>query len=79
MENFTFARRTHDLPDGIDGRRSFAAPDRRTALQQASDYWFGGAIVGNTLTDRNGVITLLEGSPSATAWGGNVIGTVMEW
>ena len=79
MTQFTFARRTHDLPDGIDGKRTFEAPDRRTALQQASNYWFSGVEVGDTLTDSNGVITLLDTAPSQTAWGGNVIGTLMEW
>jgi hypothetical protein len=78
MENFTFARRTHDLPDGIDGRRIFAAPSRMEALQQASDYWFGGATVGDTLVDSSGVITVLGPTPPGQVWGGNVIGTLIE-
>ena len=77
LQSFTFARRTHDLPDGIDGKRTFEAASYREALQMASDYWFNGAKVGDTLTDSNGVITLTE-SGTGQGWGGNVIGTLME-
>jgi hypothetical protein len=79
MESFTFARRTLDLPDGIDGKRTFEADSYNEALQMASDYWFHGAKVGDTLVDSNGVVTLLEkGTATQTSWGGNVIGTLMN-
>jgi len=79
VEFYTFTRRTHVLPDGIDGTRTFEATSYREALQMASDYWFNGSTVGDTLVDSNGVITLLEqGTATETAWGGNVIGTLMQ-
>lgn len=78
MQSFTFARRTHDLPDGIDGKRTFEAASYREALQMASDYWFGGQRITDTHVDGNGVIALLTRAPGQQGWGGNVIGTLME-
>ena len=71
----TFARRTHDLPEGIEGKHTFQAGSYWEALQMASDYWFGGARVGDSMTDQNGVVTLMEAGTSQ-GWGGNVIGTL---
>jgi hypothetical protein len=70
---YRFARRTVDLPDGIDQERSFEADGYMAALQLASDYWFHGDRVSDFMTDNNGVITLLSSSRHA-----NVIGTLME-
>ena len=79
MNTYTFARRTSDLPDGIDWKRTFEAPTYNQALQMASDYWFGGQDVTDSHRDSNGVITLLTPAPGQKGWGGNVIGTVMDW
>jgi len=79
MNTYTFARRTHDLPDGIDGKKTFEAPTYNQALQMASDYWFHGQDVTDSTRDSNGVITLLSAAPGQQGWGGNVIGTLMEW
>ena len=78
MEQFTFSRRTTNLPDDVDFSRTFEANSYKEALQMASDYWFNGAKVGDSLTDKNGVITLLEAG-TAQGWGGNVIGTLMNY
>jgi hypothetical protein len=80
MEAYTFATRkpAHKLPEGIQARRSFEAGSYGEALQLASDYWFSGLPVGDTHTDANGVITLLERGTSQ-GWGGNVIGTLIDW
>ncbi|ASC70293.1 hypothetical protein XM38_012300 [Halomicronema hongdechloris C2206] len=77
--SYTFARRTHNLPDDIDWRRTFEAPSYKQALQMAADYWFGGQKITDTHVDGNGVITLLSRAPGQQGWGGNVIGTLMEW
>ena len=71
---YKFARRTNNLPDGIDRARTFESDQIIDALQQASDYWFGGRKVDNWLRDKNNVTTLLCGSGE-----GNVIGTLMNY
>jgi hypothetical protein len=76
---YTFVRRTHDLPDGISGRKTFEAPTYNQALQMASDYWFNGASVTDSTRDSNGVVTLLTRAPGQRGWGGNVIGTLMDY
>jgi hypothetical protein len=75
---YTFARRTHNLPEGIDSKRTFEAESYREALQMASDYWFNGVRVTDTHVDNNGVVTLLSRAPGQQGWGGNVIGTLMD-
>jgi hypothetical protein len=77
MNEYTFARRTSDLPDDVDWQRTFKANSYHEALQMAADYWFSGVRVGDSTTDQNGVITLLEAGTSQ-GWGGNVIGTLMN-
>ncbi len=70
---YTFLRRTNDLPDGVDRKRSFDATSYIEALQSASDYWFMGARVIDYVNDGL-VVTLLSNAPS-----GNVIGTLMDY
>jgi hypothetical protein len=70
---YTFRRRTFNLPDGVDYKKTFEAQDRLSALQSASDYWFGGSRVVDWLTGQGGVTALLSDSSSA-----NVIGTIIE-
>lgn len=71
--SYKFARRTNNLPDGIDRAKTFESDQIIDALQQASDYWFNGRKVDTWLKDKNDVTTLLCG------WGqGNVIGTLMD-
>jgi hypothetical protein len=71
MQTFTFRRRSTNHPHDME--RSFQASGFLEALQQASDYWFGGDQVFDWQKDRNNVVTLLNSSSN-----GNVIGTLMD-
>lgn len=42
---YTFVRRTTDLPEGIDRKKSFEAATYIEALQQSSEYWFNNKTV----------------------------------
>lgn len=75
---FKFSRRTNNLPDDVDKIRAFQANSYHDALQAASDYWFGGARVGDTYRDSNGVITLCDADTKNSLSGGNVIGTLFD-
>lgn len=77
MREYEFSRRTLDIPDNVKGSMTFSAPTFRAALQMACQYWFG-VEMSDYVRDSNGVITLLDNAPSQTAWGGNVIGTLMD-
>lgn len=70
---YEFARRTNDLPDGIDRFKTFKSERVIDALQQASDYWFGGRKVCRWRRAKSNVITLLCDSEP-----GNFIGTLMD-
>lgn len=70
---YTFLRRTTNLPDGVDRKKTFNCSCYLEALQEASNYWFNGAEVVDWQTDSN-VVTLLSNSKN-----GNVIGTVVDY
>lgn len=72
--DYKFTRRTHNLPENIQGKMSFEANSMLEALQLAADYWWPGAEVIDWIEDNNEVITLLDNSPN-----GNVIGTLMNY
>jgi hypothetical protein len=75
---YTFHRRTLDIPEGIDRRKTFEASSWRHSLQLASDYWFGGSQVATYILHQGGVITLLSSSGTDGVTSANVIGTIVE-
>ncbi len=70
---YAFKRRTYDLPEGIEAKKTFDANSYMEALQQASNYWFDGKKVTDIQRDSSDVITLLSNRQSS-----NVIGTLMD-
>jgi len=70
LKNYQFIRRTLNLPEGIERSKSFEAEDYLSALQSASDYWFGRSKVADYQGSQNNVVTLLDPE-------GDAIGTLM--
>lgn len=77
-EQYHFRRRTLNLPEGIDYRKTFEASSLFDSLQLASDYWFGGSQVGDYIRGQDGVITLLSSFGTGGVTSANVIGTIVE-